>query len=544
MSTEERAVISTGRSTRAAALVAAGILLSRISGLIRQHFFARYFGLQSDAADAFSAAFRIPNFLQNLFGEGALSASFIPVYAALLARGEREQADRVARAVASLLALVVAVLVLAGVVATPLLIDAIAPGFGGAKRDLTIQIVRVLFPGTGLLVMSAWCLGVLNSHRRFLLSYSAPVVWNAAMIGTLVVFGPGALPARLAILLAWGSVVGSALQFAVQVPAVLRVAPGIVQSRPGRSSNEPPPSGGGSRSDDHVRTVVRNFAPVFVSRGVVQLSAYIDTLIASWLPTGAVTGLSNATLLYTLPVSLFGMSVSAAELPEMSGALTVDSAGAEAVRGRLNAGLRQIAFFVVPSAVAFVALGDVIAAALFRSGRFTGDDVRVVWGILVGSSVGLLASTLGRLYSSTYYALRDTRTPLRYALIRVALTTVLGYLCAIPLPRALGIAGIWGTAGLTGSAGVAGWVEMLMLRHTLNGRIGPTGLPVSYTAKLWGSAVVAGAGAFALKLLLPAMGPIPAALLVLGPYGLLFIALTFALRVPEAALALGRLRTR
>src|SRR5262249_28162798 len=241
----------------------------------------------------------------------------------------------------------------------------------------------------------------------------------------------------------------------------------------------------------------------FVSRGVVQLSAYIDTLIASWLPTGAVTGLSNATLLYTLPVSLFGMSVSAAELPEMSGALIVDSAGAEAVRGRLNAGLRQIAYFVVPSAIAFVALGDVIAAALFRSGRFTGDDVRIVWGILVGSSVGLLASTLGRLYSSTYYALRDTTTPLRYALIRVALTTVLGYLCAMPLPRALGIAGIWGAAGLTSSAGVAGWVEMLMLRHTLNRRIGPTGLPVSYTAKLWGSAVVAGAGAFALKLVLP-----------------------------------------
>jgi putative peptidoglycan lipid II flippase len=532
--------------TRSAAFVAAGILLSRISGLVRQHFFARYFGLQSDAADAFSAAFRIPNFLQNLFGEGALSASFIPVYAALLARDEREEADRVARAVASILAVVVAVLVLIGVLATPVLIDAIAPGFHGAKRDLTIQIVRILFPGTGLLVMSAWCLGVLNSHRRFLLSYSAPIVWNAAMIGTLIAFGPGALPARLAILLAWGSVVGSALQFAVQVPAVLRVAPGIL-SLPRRSSREFPASEGGSRAagrDDHVGTVVRNFAPVFVSRGVVQLSAYIDTLIASWLPTGAVTGLSNATLLYTLPVSLFGMSVSAAELPEMAGALTVESAGAEAVRRRLNAGLRQIAFFVVPSAVAFVALGDVIAAALFQSGRFTGDDVRVVWGILVGSSVGLLASTLGRLYSSTYYALRDTRTPLRYALVRVALTTVLGYLCAIPLPRALGIAGIWGAAGLTGSAGVAGWVEMLMLRHTLNRRIGRTGLPVDYTARLWGSAVVAGAAAFALKSLLPETGPIAAAVLILCPYGILFIALTLALRVPEATLALTRLSRR
>jgi putative peptidoglycan lipid II flippase len=524
------------RSTRSAAFVAAGILVSRVSGVIRQHYFARYFGLQSDAADAFSAAFRIPNFLQNLFGEGALSASFIPVYATLLARGERDEADRVARAVLALLALVVSVLVLIGVVATPFLIDAIAPGFQDPKRGLTIQIVRILFPGTGLLALSAWCLGVLNSHRRFLLSYAASVVWNLAMIATLVAFGPRSAPPELAVLLAWGSVVGSALVFVVQVPVVLRVAPGIAHLAAPKG-----PRSEGTTPNDHVRTVVRNFAPVFVSRGVVQLSAYVDTLIASWLPTGAVTGLANATLVYTLPVSLFGMSISAAELPEMAGALTIES-GSEAVRARLNTGLRQIAYFVVPSAIAFLALGDVIAAALFTSGRFSYADARVVWAILAGSSVGLLASTLGRLYSSTYYALRDTRTPLRYALVRVLLTTVLGYLCAIPLPRALGIAGLWGAAGLTASAGVAGWVEMLMLRRTLNRRIGHTGLAAAYVAKLWAAATAAGAAAFWLKLALPAMRPIPAAVVVLGPYGLIFIGLTLALRVPEASLAIARLR--
>ena len=174
------------RTGRSAVFVATGILLSRLSGFVRLRAFAYYFGLESDAADAFNAAFRIPNLLQNLFGEGALSASFIPVYAALVARGDRREADRVAGAVASLLAMLIALLVLAGVLATPLLIDAIAPGFSGAKRDLTIDIVRILFPGAGLLVMSAWCLGVLNSHHRFLLSYTAPVVWNAAMIAALV----------------------------------------------------------------------------------------------------------------------------------------------------------------------------------------------------------------------------------------------------------------------------------------------------------------------------------------------------------------------
>src|SRR5438067_9509474 len=145
------------RTGRSAFFVAVGILLSRIIGLIRQRVFAHYFGLESDAADAWSAGFRIPNFLQNLFGEGALSASFIPVYAGLLARGERREADRVAGAIAALLGLLVAVLVLIGVAATPLLIGAIAPGFHGEKRALTIEIVRILFPGAGLLVMSAWC---------------------------------------------------------------------------------------------------------------------------------------------------------------------------------------------------------------------------------------------------------------------------------------------------------------------------------------------------------------------------------------------------
>src|SRR5204863_5606395 len=268
--------------------VALGILCSRLAGLVRQRVIAHYFGLEADA-DAWNAALRIPNFLQNLFGEGALSASFIPVYATLVSRGERRQADRVAGAVASLLALVVAAIVLVGVFATPVLIDAIAPGFSGAKRELTIQIVRVLFPGAGLFVMSAWCLGVLNSHHRFLLSYTAPVMWNAAMIAALAIGGNSPLP-RLAIILAWGSVAGAALQFVVQLPVVFRVAPDL-RFRIDAAS-------------EHVREVIRNFTPAFVSRGVVQVSAYIDAVIASFLPTGAVTGLTNAQLFYTLPVSL------------------------------------------------------------------------------------------------------------------------------------------------------------------------------------------------------------------------------------------------
>src|SRR5215203_6435773 len=171
--------------------------------------FAKYFGQRTEAADAFSQAFRIPNLLQNLFGEGALSGSFIPVHSALRARGEHGGAAQVARTFFAILTCGIALLVLLGVLAAPLLVELVAPGFTGDKRELAVRLVRILFPGAGILVASAWCLGVLNSHGRFLLAYLAPVGWNAAMIGTLLVFGGRKDLDQLAIALAWGSVVGS-----------------------------------------------------------------------------------------------------------------------------------------------------------------------------------------------------------------------------------------------------------------------------------------------------------------------------------------------
>ena len=507
-------------SRRHAFLVGAGIFLSRIAGLIRDRVFAHYFG-NSGAADAFRAAFRIPNILQNLFGEGVLSASFIPVYARLRAQKDDEEARRTAGAIAGLLALTVSSLVLLGVLATPFLIALIAPGFHGEKRELTIRLVRILFPGAGLLAFSAWCLGILNCHRRFFLSYTAPVMWNAAMIATMWGWGGRYGQAPLAVILAWGSVAGSALQVLVQLPAVLRLLHGLRLSL--------------SHQAENVKTVVRNFLPVFVGRGVVQISAYVDVWLASLIPiTGAVSGLSYAQTLYTLPVSLFGMSVSAAELPHMSSALGATEEIAEALRGRLLTGLRRIAFYVVPSAAAFLALGDVIVGAIYRTGEFGQTDVTYVWGILAGSAVGLLASTLGRLYSSAYYALRETRTPLRFAIVRVILTTGLGYLCAVPLPPAIGIAARWGVAGLTISAGVASWIEFSLLRRGLNRRIGRTGIEASHLAKLWFAAIVAAAVARAIHHYDGHHGPILGAILVLVPYGVVHFGVTLAMGIGEA----------
>jgi putative peptidoglycan lipid II flippase len=292
----------------------------------------------------------------------------------------------------------------------------------------------------------------------------------------------------------------------------------------------------------NVRTVLRNFGPVFVGRGVVQISAYVDTLLASLLPVGAVAGLTSAQLLYTLPVSLFGMSVAAAELPAMSGAVGDSEEIAGYLRARLDAGLRRIAFFVVPSAMAFLALGDVVAGALFQTGRFTRADSLYVWGILAGSAVGLLASTLGRLYASTYYAMRDTRTPLYFALLRVALTTGLGYLCAIPLPPLLGLPEKWGAAGLTASAGLAGWIEFTLLRRTLNRRIGPTGLPASYVLRLWFASAAAAGAAWTARLAIGVTQPIVLAVVALAPFGVVYFAATAGLGLSEGRAILGRLR--
>lgn len=512
-----------------ALLVAVGIFVSRVFGLVRVRVFSHYFGLASDEADAFNTGFRIPNLLQNLFGEGALSASFIPVYARLVAAGDEDEADRLAGAVGGLLAFTVSVIVLVGVLATAWLIDLIAPGFEGEKRLLAIRLVRILFPGAGLLVISAWCLGILNSHQKFFLSYAAPVAWNLAMIAALVIVGGHTDLGSLAVVLAWASVAGSALQIAVQLPTVSRV---LSQFRPSldiRSS--------------HVREVVRNFWPVLFSRGVVQISAYIDQLIGSLLPTGAITGLTNVQLLYTLPVSLFGISVSAAELPAMSRATGDEAAVAAHLRARLGAGLQQVAFFVVPSAVAFAALGDLVAGAILQTGRFRHEDAIYVWGILAASALGLLASTFGRLYSSTYWALRDTRTPLRYAIVRVTLTGTMGYLAAMYLPTLLGVEARWGAAGLTATSALSGWVELFLLRRTLSRRIGAAELPGWFLAKLWTSAAAAAGVAWVIKLALPSEGsPVLRGVLTLGPYSVVYLGLTLLVGLPQARGLLRRVR--
>jgi putative peptidoglycan lipid II flippase len=530
-----------------AALVAAGIFLSRVAGLVREAVFARYLG-NSWAADAFKFAQKAPNVLQNLFGEGVLSASFIPVYARLVAKGDEELAGRVAGVFVTLLAIVVSAVVLIGVIITPWMLLITAPGFKGEVFDLTVILVRILFISVGVLVLSAWCLGVLNTHRMFFLSYVAPVLWNLAAIATLFIFGGRLGNASLAVALAWGMLIGSLLQFGVQLPFVLRMARRL--------------SLGVDLTLEPVREMFRNFGPVVVGRGVVQLSGYVDLAIATLLPTGAVASLSYAQMIYMLPISLFGMSVAAAELPQMASQTGTTEEIAAALRKRLHRGLRQIAFFVIPTTVAFLMIGRLLVAALYQRGEFRAQDSAVVWYILIGSSIGLLVATLGRLYSSTFYALGDTKTPMRYAIVRVLIGGFLAYALAFPLRRhvaqlleSMGVPTFGpvalGAAGITAASAVAAWVEFLLLRRGIHRRVGAVESLAGFYTRLWVAAIVAGSAAVAFDRFIGAsiserlpISRIVEAALASGTFGLVYFVVAAALGVQEVKATLGRFRRR
>lgn len=423
---------------RSSALVSAGILLSRVSGLARERAVGHFLGL-SPAANAFAYAFRIPNVLQNLLGEGVLSASFIPVHVSLLDQGREADAKRLAGTVLGLLTAVAGAIALLMVLLAGPLALLLVPGKDAAFQDLVATLLRVVAPGLALLVVSAWCLGVLNSHRRFFLSYVAPVVWNLAQIVILVAAGfvllddvtqpcgptPGlgcaadpAVLASLAQALAWGTLVGGALQVLVQLPAVRRLAPGV---RPRLGPIGP-----------NVREVVRAFVPVVTGRGVVQLATFVDLVLASLLAGAALATLQKVTILAVLPVSLFGMAVAAAELPELSSAGARDLA---AVRRRIEAGLERAAFYVLPTIIGFVVVGDVLVAALFRSGAFGEVESRLVWIVLIGATAGLLATTSSRLLQSVLYGGGDTRSPARIAIARVVLSSIIGLVLMFQFDR-------------------------------------------------------------------------------------------------------------
>jgi len=538
-------------------LVAGGVLASRVSGLAREAVTAALLGTGL-GADAFRAALRIPNLLQNLLGEGVLSAAFIPAYSRALAEGRDEDAGRLAGAVASLLALLTASLVVVGVVFAGGITRVLAPGFvvGTERYELTVTLVRILTPGVGFLVLSAWCLGILNSHRRFFLAYVAPVVWNVAILtavgATALLVSSAEL--TLARALAYGALVGSVLQVAVQVPAVRRLEPRL---RPSLSLAVP-----------GLRDVLRRFGQVVAGRGSVQFGAYVDLMIASLLSAGALAALGYAQVLYLLPVSLFGMSVAAAELPTLS---TMDHADRPRVVARLDAGLGRVAFFVLPTTVAFVVVGDLVVATLYQGARFTADDAAQVGVVLGVYALGLLASTSSRLLQSSLYGVGDARTPAIYAAMRVVVGTAVALTVMFPLDavqvtsEGFAVVGevAWaqaaeeartsvdsllrlGAAGLAFGAAVGAWLEYGLLRTRVRILFGPTRLGGSHGRPLVVATLVALAAALGARGLIGGLTLHPrlAGLVAMAVIGSVYLAVARALGVPEARELLDRVLRR
>lgn len=528
-------------SGRSSLLVAAGIFLSRISGLLREVALAGFIG-GGVAIDAFRTAMRIPNLLQNLFGEGALSASFIPVYSGLVESGEDQQARRLAGSVAGLLLAVTGMLAAAGVLLAGPLTSLIAAGLDDETHDLAVKLMRITTAGVGVLVLSAWCLGILNSHRRFFLSYVAPVLWNAAQIIALVLVGLFAWSAVDGIVVvAWAVLIGSLAQFAIQLPTVRGLLGSIEVNLDWRGEN--------------TRTVIQRFTPTLLGRGVVQISAFIDLGLASFLAVGAIGSLAYAQTLYLLPISLFAMSVAAAELPELSREQHDDAL----LTARADRGQRRIAFFLVFTMVAYFAVGDSILGALLERGKFTADNTLIVWFILGVMALGLPAVGSSRLLQNVLYAKGETRRPAMIAVVRVVVASVAGFALMLPFDQ-LAVAGRsiqslddaraagfedplrLGAVGLAIGISVAAWTEFVLLTRLAARRVAGFKSPVFNLGALAIPASISFLLLAALKLLLQPLPHLLAAPLLLLLGGLTYTVLCFRRGVDESTLVLKPIR--
>ncbi|MDE2833684.1 MAG: murein biosynthesis integral membrane protein MurJ [Bacteroidota bacterium] len=550
---------ASGRSR--AIIVAVGIFISRIFGLLRWSLIARYFAV-GPHADVLKAAFSVPNLLQNLLGEGTLSAAFVPVYSRMLEEGRTRDAGRFAGSIFGLLLVVVSASVLLGMVlAHPIcwiLMRGFAQDAAGVstavdRLALATDMVRLAFPMAGLLVLSAWALGVLNSHRRFLVPYLAPVAWNVAIISALLIAGTMAgldpshtaavsgekisLDALTRVLKAafLGGLLGGALQLLVQLPFVARVIRGFRLSW--------------SMQLDGVRTALRAAGPAIAGRGVAQLSAWMDLWLASFLVVGAVAALAYAQVLYLLPISLFGMSVAAAELPELS---RFGRSNLQQLTGRLEQGLGQGLLLVVPTALGYLTLGYAIVGGIYGGGLFGADDTLLTYSVLATYSLGLVATVSSRLMHNGFWALGDTRTPARMAGVRLAVSVAVA-VPAMLLLDTLPLAGLsafgasplfFGAAGLALGSAVAAWVEFGFLLRALARKLERPVMPWRRVGVMVLMAVAAALPAAGLWYLVSAWSPVAQAVAVVAVFGALYLLLASRYCPAELRAWSGRLARR
>jgi putative peptidoglycan lipid II flippase len=431
---------------RSTGALAAATGVSRVLGFIRDLLIAERFGTLAQA-QAFVVAFRLPNLIRDLVAEGAVTSAFVPVLSRYRATQPPEELWRLSQALGTRVAVAVCAVGLAGVLAAPLLVRLIAPGFAAEpeKLALTVTLTRVLFPLISLVGLWAYFMGLLNSLRHFAVPALGPAILNLAMIGGCLWVVPRITPGALGLALA--VLAGGLLQLAVQVPVALRL--GFRWRWRWRHPGS--------------RDILRLLGPRTAGAAVYQASVILHTALASLsavVGEGAVAALYYANRLVQLPLALFGTASAQASLPMLSEQAAHQRWGE--FRDTLLAVIRMVAFVVLPSSVGLMVLAFPIVGGLFERGAFDHGATVMTAQALIWYAPGLLAYALSKVLSGAFYALHDTRTPVRLAVEAVAANLALSLLLMGPLR----------VSGLACAAAVSSALNACRLLQRLEARLG------------------------------------------------------------------------
>ena len=428
---------------RALATVSGMTLLSRILGFVRDFVIARTFGAGL-ATDAFFVAFRLPNLLRRMFAEGAFSQAFVPILAEYKNRRGEVETKRLVDHVASALFLAVLAVTVIGMLATPALIYVSAPGFSkdAGKFALTVALTRITFPYILCMSMVALSAGILNTWSRFALPAFTPVMLNVAMIAGALAMAPHFDQPVEA--LAWSVLFGGALQLAIQLPALARI--------------DMLPRFSLLLKDEGVRRILRLMAPALLGVSVSQISLVINTIFASFLPSGSVSWLYYADRLMEFPAGLLGAALGTILLPSLS--RTHANQQHDEFSALLDWGLRLTLLLTLPAALALAILAVPLLSTLFQHGAFDAADVLQTRSALVAYSVGLSGLILVKVLAPGFYARQDIRTPVKIALLTLASTQAMNLAFIVPLKH----------AGLALSIGLASCLNAGLLYRGLRRR--------------------------------------------------------------------------
>src|SRR5580692_10706722 len=434
-------------NTKAAGIIGLAVMCSRLLGLAREQIFAALFG-GGAAMDAFTAAFRIPNLLRDLFAEGALSTAFVTTFSKTIARGGDEAAWRLANKVATLTALVLGLLCLAGIIFSPQLVAAMAPGFEPQKAALTVQLTRIMFPFILLVSLAALVMGMLNSKNVFGMPAMASSFFNiGSIVGGVILgfwidphFGPHALLG-----LAVATVIGGALQLAVQLPSLVRLG---YRFRPDFRWR-----------DAGVKAILLLMGPSVIAASTTLFNVLINSMFASTLGDGPIFWLSIAFRLMMLPLGLFGVALGTVTLPLLSRLVVAGQMGA--FRGELAHAMRLAVLLTIPSMIGLIILADPIISVLYQHGKFTAFQTAQAAGALRFYAIGLAGYAALKVLVNAFYALDKRKTPMLVSFLAVLLNLLFNWIFTFRLG--------WGHRGLAFSTGCIATVNFLLL-YALMGR--------------------------------------------------------------------------